>query len=449
MERYCPRCFRRFESRVDKCPDDGSNLVVTEDRNLVGEELDGRYRVLERIGSGGMGVVYKAEQLLVKRIVALKVLRREVVREGSAVKRFLNEAQVIAALNNPHTVTLHDFGVTGDGLLYYTMELLRGRPLSRVIRQDGPLAVERATRLALQVCDSLEEAHERGILHRDLKPDNLFVQERKGLEELKVLDFGVAKLMGASGAKAVTGTGMIVGTPLYLSPEQALGDELGPSSDLYSLGIVLYEMLVGLPPFMGETPMQTILARLNKPVPPTAARNPSVRVPRRLEEFLSKALEKDPKRRFQTAAEFREALRTALDSGKQPVDAVLLPPLASSQGLTRVKTGEWEGPTSYADEAETTAQQSPASDPDAETHPASGASASRQALAPAVSPDEDKGQKSVSADSSEQSDSWGNGPGLEELGKKSVRRRLLLPVGAVLLLGLVGGFWHMYGPQSG
>jgi len=319
---------------------------------MVGKELDGRYRIIEKIGEGGMGVVYKAEQLLLKRVVALKVLRRETVQDQAAVKRFLNEAQAIAGLDSPHTVTLHDFSMSQDGQLYYTMELLKGRPLSRLIRKEAPLSVGRAANLILQVCDSLEEAHEKGILHRDLKPDNLFVVDRRGQEEIKVLDFGVAKLLGKPSSESVTIAGIILGTPQYLSPEQALGHTLTPASDLYSLGIVFYEMLAGAPPFVGSTPLETMWAHVREAVPSVSARSPGAQVPRCIEEFLFQALEKDPGKRFQSVQAFREALQEALAGSSEDEEVVDLPALESSREGVRLKTRQWEPPPALVREME-------------------------------------------------------------------------------------------------
>ena len=332
--KYCPKCFKKYPLSTEKCPEDGSYLVAPMDKDLVGEVLDDRYTIMERVGKGGMGVVYKAEQHLIKRIVALKVLRREIVQDESAVKRFLNEARAIATLDSKHTITLHDFGVTRDGLLYYTMELLKGRPLSVIIQDEAPLEHVRAAGLLLQACRSLEEAHEHNILHRDLKPENLFVSMKKGKEQLKVLDFGIAKLVGDSSMDTVTQAGMIVGTPQYLSPEQAKGKPVAQTSDLYSLGIVLYEMLAGEPPFMGETPMATLWAHIQDPVPPLTQKNPNVQVPRSIEAFLARALEKEPSDRFQSAAAFSDALRRAVEDHEASPETVTLPPLSTTdQGL--------------------------------------------------------------------------------------------------------------------
>ena len=343
MEKYCPKCFKKYPQDAKRCPEDGSYLVSTTDRDLTGEVLDERYTILERIGRGGMGVVYKAEQQLIKRIVALKVLRRDIVQDESAVKRFLNEARAIASLDSRHTVTLHDFGVTRDGLLYYTMELLKGRPLTRIIRDEAPLDHVRAAGLLLQACSSLEEAHEHNILHRDIKPDNLFVTVRKGREELKVLDFGIAKLVGDASMDTVTRTGMIIGTPQYLSPEQALGNPVVPASDLYSLAIVFYETLAGKPPFIDDTPMKTMWAHIRDPVPPLRQKNPKVKVPRSIEAFLNRALEKEPGKRLQSVPAFAKALRKAVEEQQASPETVSLPPLSTTDGGLRLRTQVWDG----------------------------------------------------------------------------------------------------------
>jgi serine/threonine protein kinase len=338
MGKYCPKCFKKYPPETERCLEDGSYLVSPMDKDLTGEVLDDRYTVMERIGRGGMGVVYRAEQHLIKRIVALKVLRRDVVQDESAVKRFLNEARAIASLDSRHTVTLHDFGVTRDGLLYYTMELLKGQPLSRIIRDESPVDHVRAAGLLLQACRSLGEAHEHNILHRDIKPDNLFVTVRNGREELKVLDFGIAKLVGDTSMDTVTRAGMIVGTPQYLSPEQALGNTVIPASDLYSLAIVFYEMLAGKPPFIGDTPMKTMWAHIRDPVPPLRKRNPEVQVPRSIEVFLNRALEKEPGKRFASTAAFADALRKAVEDHDASPETVSLPPLSTTDQGLRVRT---------------------------------------------------------------------------------------------------------------
>jgi serine/threonine protein kinase len=337
MEKYCPKCFKKYPSDVERCPVDESNLVSTRDRDLTGQTLDNRYKVLGVVGRGGMGVVYRAEQEIIKREVALKVLIRDVVRDETSVKRFLNEARIIASLESNHTITLYDFGVTSDGLLYYTMELLDGKPLSHIIRDEGPLDFARASELVLQTCQSLEEAHKKGVLHRDIKPENLFVLNREEGERVKVLDFGIAKLIGDASIEAITKTGMVCGTPQYLSPEQVVGNPAVPASDLYSLGIVLYECLAGEPPFLGQTPMKLLMKHLNEKPVPVGIKNADVDVPESLNRFLETALEKKPEARFQNVPEFRSALIQAMEQHElSPRTARLKPIVTTSDGLRSI-----------------------------------------------------------------------------------------------------------------
>jgi len=341
MEKYCPRCFEEFDDSLTRCPDDGTTLLAALEENLVGQELDERYKILSKLGQGGMGVVYVAEQAMIGRKVALKVLRMEMARDKASVQRFLTEARAISALKNAHTITLHDFGITDKGLLYYTMELLEGRSLSQIIKKDGPITHDRAAILILQVLESLDEAHERDILHRDLKPDNIFITTDRGKEHATVLDFGIAKLIGDQTMETITQTGMICGTPAYLSPEQVLGNTAVPASDLYSLGIVLYEMLAGIPPFYETTPMKVLLKHLNQRPEPIKVRNPNVEVPASFDAFLQKSLEKEPGNRFQDVAAFREGLEAALAMYEQSPETVNLSGLATSKDGLRAITADY------------------------------------------------------------------------------------------------------------
>ena len=343
MEKYCPKCFNTYDVDATTCTEDGSTLVGMEERDLIGEVLDGRYKILDLVGEGGMGVVYKAEQEIIGRVVALKVLRRDIVRDASQVKRFLTEAKAIASLTSGHTVTLYDFGVTSDGLLYYTMELLEGRSLGQIIDQDGPVPYPRAAEIMRQACDSLGEAHDTGILHRDIKPDNIFVSGgRGGGDHVKVLDFGIAKLLGDGSLGTLTQTGMICGTPAYLAPEQALGNEAGPSADLYSLAITLYEALAGVPPFRATTAMKLLLQHINEEPPPVFDANPDVVVPASFERFLRKALAKEPEERFTTVDQFREGLEDALRRQEEAPAPGRIPPMQTTSLGTRAiaETGE-------------------------------------------------------------------------------------------------------------
>ncbi len=332
MEKYCPRCFKRFPETETRCPEDDTRLVAVADDDLVGSLIDDRYRIEGCIGKGGMGVVYRARQTMIGRIVALKVLRKDVIQDESSVKRFMTEAKAMGDLKSAHTMTLHDFGVTSDGLLYYTMDFLDGRPLSKIVEQEGPLSLQRTVDLMLQACDSLEEAHDHGILHRDIKPDNMFVTQRRGREHVTVLDFGIAKLAGDAGAEKITKTGMICGTPAYLSPEQVLYAKASPASDLYSLGIVLYECVCGSAPFQDATPIGLLMKHVNEAVRPVSELNPKVTVPAAVDRFFVRALAKNPDQRFASIAEFRTAMLEACGSDTPSKAQVPVPAMVTMNG---------------------------------------------------------------------------------------------------------------------
>jgi len=312
-ERYCPKCFKKFGEGASRCPEHDIPLVSFAERDLVGRTLDERYKIQGIVGRGGMGIVYQAEQFLIERTVALKVLHPAVVRSETHLRRFLREAQAMASLKNPHTVTLHDFGASPEGLLYYTMELLDGRPMSQLIREEAPLDWPRAVDLILQCCESLEEAHDRQILHRDIKPDNLFVvrEEKDEREFLKVLDFGIAKVLGDPSVEKLTQTGLAIGTPAYVSPEQILSKPAGPASDLYSVAVVFFEMLTGETPFPGSTPMEIILKHLNEQPRSMSEANPGVDVPEALQQVVAEAMAKDPRARPGSAEQLRNSILEA------------------------------------------------------------------------------------------------------------------------------------------
>jgi eukaryotic-like serine/threonine-protein kinase len=339
MQRYCPKCFKRFDDDLARCPDDGDKLVLVAEQDLVGKLLDDRYRILSKLGEGGMGTVYIAEQAMIGRKVALKVLRGAAVQDESSVKRFLTEAKAIASLKSAHTVTLHDFGVTAEGLLYYTMELLEGAPLSDVIKADAPMDWVRASKILLQACKSLEEAHDKGILHRDIKPDNLFITWDTDGEHCTVLDFGIAKLADGT-VGTITKTGMICGTPAYLSPEQAQGYEARKASDLYSLGIVFYEMLAGEPPFSDTTAMRVLMAHVGEEAKPVSVKNPDVQVPESIDQFVRHVMQKNPADRHQDVPEFRRSLNAAMEAASME-GTVSLPALGTHADGMREITSDF------------------------------------------------------------------------------------------------------------
>ncbi|MCB9786952.1 MAG: protein kinase [Deltaproteobacteria bacterium] len=269
MEKFCPSCSRAYEdSDLTHCETDGERLVIMQaEPQLVGMVLDGKYTVRAKLGEGGMGTVYVAEQTSMGREVAVKVLRPRFSQNKLAIKRFLREARAASRLTHPSTITVYDSGQTPDGLLYQVMERLNGRPLADVLEAEGALEVTRAVRILAQICDSLAEAHTHGIIHRDLKPENIFIEPTVGNPEfVKVLDFGIAKMAEETGTQA-TATGMICGTPSYMSPEQTMGRELDGRSDIYAMGVLLYEMVAGERPFHGQSPMEIMLKHINEPPP--------------------------------------------------------------------------------------------------------------------------------------------------------------------------------------
>jgi len=298
------------------------------DETLVGQTLDGRYEVTEELGRGGMGVVYRARQKYLDRDLALKVLRRSLLDDPNNAQRFLQEARAVSRLSNPHTVTVYDFGVSEDGRLYFTMELLEGETVGALIGREGPLDYKTAVALTSQACDSLAEAHAQGIWHRDLKPDNMFLTlDPEGEVRLKILDFGLARLEGAP--QVATTAGVVRGTAQYLSPEQALSGRIDGRSDIYSLAVTLYEMLTGEPPFMGETPLAICNSHLTRSPPAIAEKRPELTLPDALCRTVMLALEKDPEGRPQTVREFAGALSASIgctlpDTG--PIATVSLPP---------------------------------------------------------------------------------------------------------------------------
>ena len=263
---------------------------------LVGKTLADRFEILERIGEGGTGVVYKARQLTVDREIAIKVLAAHASSDPQWIQRFHNEARAAARLDHPNTVRLIDFGETPEGELFIAMELLHGRSLRGEIERVGRLPPNRVLRIVSQMCASLSEAHRQGIIHRDIKPDNVYLVDMKGAGDyVKVLDFSVAKLDTPDAQ--VTRAGVVFGTPQYMSPEQGRGVPLDARSDIYAVGVVAYEMLTGKPPFDAKVPTEVVMMHLrDKPAP-------LVGLPPQLTGIVMKALEKDAARRQQSAEE--------------------------------------------------------------------------------------------------------------------------------------------------
>ncbi|HZI48367.1 MAG TPA: serine/threonine-protein kinase [Pyrinomonadaceae bacterium] len=276
---------------------------------LLGQIFDEKYRLEARLGGGGMGTVYRATHLLIDRPVALKVLSQRFVGDETAQQRFRREARAAGRMQHPNAVSVTDFGTTADGYLYIVMELLEGHTLRDVLMREGPLDVARAVSIMLQTSAAVAAAHDAGLIHRDLKPGNIFIAQRADtVAVVKVLDFGVAKFAVEEQAdddyQTLTQVGALIGTPRYMSPEQCSGSgPVTPASDVYSLGIILYEMLSGATPFNAETPLAIVFRQVSEPPPPLPES-----VPQKLRAIVQRALAKDPMKRFANAEEFRQEL---------------------------------------------------------------------------------------------------------------------------------------------
>jgi tRNA A-37 threonylcarbamoyl transferase component Bud32 len=281
----------------------------------IGSDIDGRYRVEALVGTGGMGLVYRARHRAIDKIVAMKIMRADLATDHEATSRFVTEARAASAVGSAHIVNVTDFGVVPDGSTYFVMEYLEGVTLAQVLEKTGPLPLRRLLNIAAQIAEGLDDAHEAGIIHRDLKPENIFLVGRRGGDFVKILDFGIAKI--ASNKNRVTRTGQIFGTPHYMSPEQARGLPVDHRSDLYSLGAILYEMATGRVPFDGDNPVVVLSQHVQQvPVPPSrlvlgasAATD--------LDAVILKCLAKKPAHRYASMAELIEDLR-AVGAGATP-----------------------------------------------------------------------------------------------------------------------------------
>ncbi len=284
---------------------------------LIGSTFGAKYRIMEKIGSGGMGGVYLAEHLLMHRHVALKLLRSNMLEDETLQKRFHNEAKAASQISHPNAVTLFDFGVE-EGVPYLVMEYIQGRTLKLLLESEKPLALDRVSNILTQLSEALHAAHRLGIIHRDIKPDNFMIRvDHEGREVAKVLDFGIAKSIGPSNMHPesnLTQVGMLVGTPQYMSPEQCQGKELDFRSDVYSLGTVVYEMVTGEPPFRAPSVLELLVRVLNSPAESMRAFKPELNIPQGIDAVVLRALEKDPTKRFPTVLEFGKAFHEALDA---------------------------------------------------------------------------------------------------------------------------------------
>ena len=274
---------------------------------MIGKQIGARYELLEHIGGGGMAIVYKAHDVLLNRKVAVKILREQYVNDEDFIRRFRREAQSAASLSHPNVVSIYDVGQEDD-VHYIVMEYVAGSNLNEEIRRRAPFQVDEALRIAVQICDALDHAHQNQIIHRDIKPHNILIG-RNG--RVKVTDFGIAR---AASSADITQTGSVIGSVHYLSPEHAKGIKQGEKSDIYSLGIVLYQMLTNQLPFSGDSPISVALKHLQEQVESPRLYNPHI--PPDVEAIILKTLQKNPEERYNSAKELQQDLEAIMDGDR-------------------------------------------------------------------------------------------------------------------------------------
>jgi serine/threonine-protein kinase len=311
--KQCPSCNKILKDSLLFCPYDGDSLVQRQEEDkLIGTVLDDKYRLEEKVGQGGMGKVYRATHIQMDHTVAVKILDPHLSSDRRAVERFRQEAHAAAYIKHPNVVGVTDFGVTKDtGIAYLVMEFLEGVELREKIKLEKQLDFEESFIIVHQACLALSSAHSKGIIHRDLKPDNIWlIKSEDGIERVKVLDFGIAKLKTPDVSTKLTQQGMVIGTPQYMSPEQCRGEELDSRSDLYSLGVIIYEMLTGQLPFDALSPMGIVLKHTTEPPRPLRDFRPDIPSP--IQEVVLRALKKEPRERHQSALEMTQQFEAAL-----------------------------------------------------------------------------------------------------------------------------------------
>ena len=321
--KVCTTCGSEWPDDTKFCPNDASALrPSTDTADLVGTVIAERYHIVEKLGEGGMGAVYLGEHVKMGLKVAIKVMAQAIASDPDAIARFNREAKNAARIKHPNVCAIHDFGETPDGLIYLAMEFIEGESLTDLLKREGALSPQRAVSILRQCSEALQSAHDLGIAHRDLKPDNIMITEaRDGTDIVKLVDFGIAKAVTGEAGQTVTKSGLVVGTPEYMSPEQVSGDVLDGRSDIYSLGLVFFRILTGSLPFQTDTLQDALTARLLGEPMKLQESVPGADFPPRLQEVMDRAL----------ATSRSDRYASAIDFGKDAVDAVSGMPTTAPQ----------------------------------------------------------------------------------------------------------------------
>jgi serine/threonine-protein kinase len=357
----CSVCGSEWPDDTKFCPNDGTTLhAAAAGADLIGSIIADKFHIEKKLGEGGMGTVYLAEHVKMRRKSAIKVMAQSMASDPEAIARFNREATNAAHISHPNVCQIYDFGETPDGTIYLAMEFIEGESLSEIVQREGRISLQRAASILKQTGAALQIAHDEGIVHRDLKPDNIMItRARDGSDVVKVVDFGIAKAMTGEEGQKVTKTGLVVGTPEYMSPEQLSGDVLDGRSDIYSLALVFFRCVTGSLPFQADSAQETMVKRLTDAPLKLVDVAPDAQWPPRLQGVMDRALERMPADRYASAAMFAGDVENAVRSAAVPLSV-------DTEGATQVMGGsgtEELTPTKVSGEPRTVTPHTPAPAP--------------------------------------------------------------------------------------